>query len=141
MTATINLYRYTLPFLSSSFLLSRFIGLQAVTQLRLISVPHSIPGRAFTLVLSFSPASLAWSFREGFRTINTRQRITQYRATRKRRRRAEMFVRSFVVRPRGQTERGIKRERTLRTATDLVYKDPQPRARRKGAGGKGGRRW
>lgn len=33
----------------------------------------------------------------------------------------------FVVRPRGQTERGIKRERTLRTATDLVYKDPQLR--------------
>lgn len=31
----------------------------------------------------------------------------------------------FVVRPRGQTERGIKRERTLRTATDLVYKDPR----------------
>lgn len=44
-----------------------------------------------------------------------------------------MFVRSFVVRPRGQTKRGIKRERTLRTATDLVYKDPQPRARREGA--------
>lgn len=42
----------------------------------------------------------------------------------------------FVVRPRGQTERGIKRERTLRTATDLVYKDPQPR----GEGG-GGCRW
>lgn len=38
----------------------------------------------------------------------------------------------FVVRPRGQTERGIKRERTLRTATDLVYKDPQLR------GGDGG---
>lgn len=33
----------------------------------------------------------------------------------------------FVVRPRGQTARGIKRERTLRTATDLVYKDPQLR--------------
>lgn len=36
----------------------------------------------------------------------------------------------FVVRPRGQTERGIKRERTLRTATDLVYKDPQLRRER-----------
>lgn len=33
----------------------------------------------------------------------------------------------FMVRPRGQTERGIKRERTLRTATDLVYKDSQLR--------------
>lgn len=39
----------------------------------------------------------------------------------------------FVVRPRGQTERGIKRERTLRTATDLVYKDPQLRG--EGGGG------
>lgn len=42
----------------------------------------------------------------------------------------------FVVRPRGQTERGIKRERTLRTATDLVYKDPQLREE-----GGGGRCW
>lgn len=38
----------------------------------------------------------------------------------------------FVVRPREQTERGIKRERTLRTATDLVYKDSQ--LRREGGG-------
>ena len=34
-----------------------------------------------------------------------------------------------VDRPRGQAERGIKRERTLRTGTDLVYKDPPRRSR------------
>lgn len=38
-------------------------------------------------------------------------------------------------RPRGQAERGIKRERTLRTSADLVYKDPLRRSKRKGGEG------
>lgn len=43
----------------------------------------------------------------------------------------------FVDRPRGQAERGIKRERTLRTTTDLVYKDRRHGRGRKERKGKG----